>query len=117
MNNILIKKIDNNFYEIKILTFINIYNINALEEAIKTIITKTKKKYHLKKEIIIDIYPSEYETIVILKDYNKHLTINNDTEVKINIHTDTVFLYQSPGCNDWKSFPALQLLYFYRLIR
>ena len=94
MNNILIKKLEKNAYEIRILEHINVYNISTLEELTKKIIIKIKRKYSLHKEIVIDIYPNQYETIIILKDYHKYLFLNNYTEVKINIHTDTTFLYQ-----------------------
>ena len=90
----IIKKDNENTYKIKIYESLNIYNINSLEETIKTIINKIKKKNKLRKELILDIYPSTYETIIILKDYNKLINITNNTEVKINIHTDTTFLYE-----------------------
>ena len=94
MNNIIIRRSEKNIYEIKVLDYINIHNINTLKELIKNIINKIKKKYYLRKEIVLDIYPSKYETIIILKDYNKYLSLNNNTEIKINIHTNTTFLYQ-----------------------
>ena len=90
----IIKKDNENTDKIKIYESLNIYNINSLEETIKTIINKIKKKNKLRKELILDIYPSTYETIIILKDYNKLINITNNTEVKINIHTDTTFLYE-----------------------
>ena len=94
MNNIIIRRSEKNIYEIKVLDYINIHNINTLKKLIKNIINKIKKKYYLRKEIVLDIYPSKYETIIILKDYNKYLSLNNNTEIKINIHTNTTFLYQ-----------------------
>lgn len=94
MSNIIIKKENNNTYKIKIYEEININNINILKDISKEIINKIKKKYHLRKEIVLDIYPSIYETIIELKDYNKLIDISNLTEVKINIHTDTIFLYE-----------------------
>lgn len=89
-----IKKIDNNSYQIKILKKINIYNMTLLKELTTSIIKKIKNKNKLKKEIVLDVYPSNYETIIILKDYHKLINITNTTDVKINIHTDTTFLYQ-----------------------
>ena len=94
MSNIIIKKENNNTYQIKIYEEININNINKLKDIIKEIIKKIKKKYFLRKEIVLDIYPSNYETIIELKDYNKLINITNFTELKINIHTDTIFLYE-----------------------
>ena len=90
----IIKKEDKNTYQIKIYKYLDIYNIDILQSTIKDIIKKIKKKYHLRKEVVIDIYPSNYETIIILKDYNKLLNTINITDVKINIHTSTTFLYE-----------------------
>ena len=90
----IIKKEDKNTYKIKIYKYLDIYNIDILQSTIKDIIKKIKKKYHLRKEVVIDIYPSNYETIIILKDYNKLLNTINITDVKINIHTSTTFLYE-----------------------
>jgi len=91
---IIIKKKEKNTYEIKIYEYINIYNMSLLQETIKKIIKKIKKKNKLRKLLVLDIYPSTYETIIILKDYNKLIDITNNTEAKINIHTDTIFLYE-----------------------
>lgn len=90
----IIKKEEENTYIIKIYESLNIYNINSLEETIKNIINKIKKKNKLRKELVLDIYPNTYETIIILKDYNKLINITNNTDVKINIHTSTTFLYE-----------------------
>lgn len=89
-----IKKIDANNYQIKILKKIDINNIPYLKELTTNIIKKIKKNNKLRKDIVLNIYPSTYETIIILKDYYKLKNLSNITEVKINIHTDTIFLYQ-----------------------
>lgn len=94
MNNITITKIEKNSYIIKILDKINIYNPIILKEISKKIINKIRKKNILLKHIIIEVYPSKYETIIELKDYNKLINFTNEIEVKINIHTDTIFLYK-----------------------
>ncbi len=94
MSNIIIKKEDKNTYQIKIYKYLDIYNIDILQNTIKDIIKKIKKKNKLRKQLVLDIYHSKYETIIMLKDYNKLLNISNITEVKINIHTDTTFLYE-----------------------
>lgn len=96
-----IKKINNNTYQIKIFKIIDIYNMSYLKELTTNIIKKLKKKNKLKKEIEIDIYPDHYETIIILKDYRKLINLSNTTEVKINIHTDTIFLYQIDFPNEF----------------
>lgn len=96
-----IKKINNNTYQIKIFKRIDIYNMSYLKELTTNIIKKLKKKNKLKKEIEIDIYPDHYETIIILKDYRKLINLSNTTEVKINIHTDTIFLYQIDFPNEF----------------
>ena len=113
MNNIIIRELEKNTYEIKILKAINVYNLDNLEKLTKEIITKIKKKYSLKKEIILNIYPSKYETIIILKDYNKCLYTGNYTEVKINIHTDTIFLYQI-DYHDIRKDKYTYSLYYYK---
>ena len=89
-----IKKIDANNYQIKILKKIDINNIPYLKELTTNIIKKIKENNKLRKDIVLNIYPSTYETIIILKDYYKLKNLSNITEVKINIHTDTIFLYQ-----------------------
>ena len=94
MNNITITKIEKNSYIIKILDKINIYNPIILKEISKKIINKIRKKNILIKHIIIEVYPSKYETIIELKDYNKLINFTNEIEVKINIHTDTILLYK-----------------------
>ena len=94
MNNITITKIEKNSYIIKILDKINIYNPIILKEISKKIINKIRKKNILLKHIIIEVYPSKYETIIELKDYNKLINFTNEIEVKINIHTDTILLYK-----------------------
>ena len=94
MSNIIIKNINKNTYEIKIYKYLNIYNIDILQEIIKNIIIKIKKKNQLKQQLVFDIYPSNYETIILLEDYNPLINISNTTEVKVNIHTDTTFLYE-----------------------
>ncbi len=94
MSNIIIKKENINTYQIKIYEEININDINILKDISKEIINKIKKKYFLKKEIVLDIYPSKYETIIELSDYNRLIYITNETKVKINIHTSTTFLYE-----------------------
>lgn len=109
MSNIIIKKENNNTYQIKIYEEINIKNINILKEISKEIINKIKKKYSLKKEIVIDIYPSIYETIIELKDYNRLIDISNLTEIKINIHTDTIFLYEIDYPTKYKG-----IVYYYK---
>ena len=111
MSNIIIKKENNNTYQIKIYEEININNINKLKDIIKEIIKKIKKKYFLRKEIVLDIYPSTYETIIELKDYNKLINISNFTELKINIHTDAIFLYEIdyPTNNKYKG-----TVYYYK---
>ena len=96
-----IKKINNNTYQIKIFKIIDIYNMSYIKELTTNIIKKLKKKNKLKKEIEIDIYPDHYETIIILKDYRKLINLSNTTEVKINIHTDTIFLYQIDFPNEF----------------
>ena len=111
MNNIIIRRSEKNTYKIKVLDYINIHNINTLKELIKNIINKIKKKYYLRKEIVLDIYPSKYETIIILKDYNKYLSLNNNTEIKINIHTNTTFLYQI-NYNDIQKYKGN--IYYYK---
>ena len=109
MSNIIIKKINNSTYQIKIYEKININDINKLKDISKEIINKLKKKYSLKKEIILDIYPSIYETIIELKDYNRLIDISNLTEVKINIHTDTIFLYEIDYPTKYKG-----IVYYYK---
>lgn len=93
----IINKIKNtNSYEIKLLEkHINIYNKKEIEEITKKIINKINKKSKLKKAIILEFYLNKkYGTIIILKELNKTIPQNNETEVKIIIHTDTIFLYK-----------------------
>lgn len=90
----IIKKEDKNTYQIKIYKYLDVYNIDILQSTIKDIIKKIKKKYYLRKEIVLDIYPSDYETIIILRDYNKLINTLNITDVKMNIHTNTARLYE-----------------------
>ena len=93
----IINKIENNnSYLIKLLgVVIDIYDRDYLEEITKNIITKINKKNKLRNLIILEFYiDKKYGTIVILKDYNKLIDINNEKEVKITIHTDTPFLYK-----------------------
>lgn len=98
---IITKLEDTNVYQIKLLgQFINIYNKDVLEEITKKIITKIHKKNKLKKIINLNFYLDEnYGTIIILKDYNKLISLNNETEVKITIHTNTPFLYKTDYFN------------------
>lgn len=93
----IINKIENNnSYLIKLLgVVVDVYNRDSLEEITKNIITKINKKNKLRNLIILEFYiDKKYGTIVILKDYNKLIDINNEKEVKITIHTDTPFLYK-----------------------
>ena len=87
---------NNNSYLIKLLgVVVDVYNRDSLEEITKNIITKINKKNKLRNLIILEFYiDKKYGTIVILKDYNKLIDINNEKEVKITIHTDTPFLYK-----------------------
>ena len=87
---------DKNNYLIKILDDkIDIYNPKSLEEITKRIFRTIIKKDKLENLIILEIYPNNmYGTIILLKDYHKLITINNEIEVKISIHTDTPFLYK-----------------------
>lgn len=87
---------DKNNYLIKILDDkIDIYNPKSLEEITKRIFRTIIKKDKLENLIILEIYPNNmYGTIILLKDYHKLITINDEIEVKISIHTDTPFLYK-----------------------
>ena len=79
----IINKIDNNNYIIKIInTTLDIYKPNILEE-ITTKIIKLLEFYKIK----------EYGIIILLKSI-KTLQTNNETEVKITIHTDYPALYK-----------------------
>lgn len=93
---IITKTEDASGYQIKLLgETINIYDRNALEEVTKKIITKINKKNKLKKLINLEFYlDKRYGTIITLKDYNKLIPINDETEVKITIHTNVPFLYK-----------------------
>ena len=87
---------DKNSYLIKILNNkVDIYNTQELEKITKKIFNIIIKKNKLKNLIILEIYPNNiYGTIILLKDYHKLITINDEIEVKISIHTDTPFLYK-----------------------
>ena len=94
MSNMLVNKKDKNTYVIKMLTPIDIYNPLSIEDTTRKIIDKIKRENKLRKEIVLDIYPFKYETIIILNDYNKFIDLTGITDVKINIHTDATLLYE-----------------------
>ena len=94
MNDIIISELEENTYKIKILNNQNIHNKEALKKIVKYIITKIRRKNNLKNHIFVDIYPSNFITIIILKDYDRMINIKGITEIKINIHTDTILLYE-----------------------
>lgn len=82
----LIKLLDNN---------IDIYNREDLEEITKKIYKKIIKKNKLNNLILLEFYVDKlYGIIIILKDYKKLITFNDEIEIKITIHTDTPFLYK-----------------------
>lgn len=91
----IINKIDNNNYIIKIInTTLDIYKPNILEEITTKIIKKIKNKNKLEKLILLEFYQiKEYGIIILLKSI-KTLQTNNETEVKITIHTDYPALYK-----------------------
>lgn len=90
----IIDKIDNKKYIIKLLNKqVNIYNKHEIEELTKNIIKKLKKIIKIKSLIILDIYQDiNYGIIIILSEKSKY--IKKEIEIKINIHTDTPFLYK-----------------------
>ena len=93
----IINQINNtNDYIIKIIkNNIDIYNHNVLEETTNKIINKIKKQNKLEKLIILEFYPiKKYGTLIILKNIKKILKTENETEVKIIIHTDYPILYK-----------------------
>ena len=93
----IINQINNtNDYIIKIIkNNIDIYNHNVLEEITNKIINKIKKQNKLEKLIILEFYPiKKYGTLIILKNIKKILKTENETEVKIIIHTDYPILYK-----------------------
>lgn len=90
----MIKRIDKNYYEIKIYKKIDFQNIFILKELTKKIVRKINRKYKLRNEIDIEIYPSNFLTILVLKDYNNIVNKTNKQLLKINVYTDTIFLYE-----------------------
>lgn len=93
----IINQINNtNDYIIKIIkNNIDIYNHNVLEETTNKIINKIKKQNKLEKLIILEFYPiKKYGTLIILKNIKTILKTENETEVKIIIHTDYPILYK-----------------------
>ena len=111
----IINKIDNN-YIIKLPSIkIDIYNPESLEEITKKIITKINKNYKLNNNIHLDFYlNNQYGTIIKLTDYKSHLTINNNKTVKINIHTNTPFLYQIDYFDIKKNKLKNENIYYYK---
>ncbi|MBQ8193150.1 MAG: hypothetical protein IJZ46_03665 [Bacilli bacterium] len=114
----IINKIENNnSYLIKLLgVVIDIYDRDYLEEITKNIITKINKKNKLRNLIILEFYiDKKYGTIIILKDYNKLIDVNNEKEVKITVHTDTPFLYKIDYFDIKKNnFDNLNIYYYKR---
>lgn len=85
-SNYLIKLLDNN---------IDIYNREDLEKITEKIYKKIIKKNKLNNLILLEFYVDKlYGTIIILKDYKKLITFNDEIEIKITIHNDTSFLYK-----------------------
>lgn len=97
----IIKKIDNITYQIKLPNNkINIYNKDSLEKITKKIFKKITKENKLNPLLILDIYEeSIYGTIITLKHYKTMFNINNEYEVKIHIHTNPIFLYKTDYFN------------------
>lgn len=93
----IINKLDNITYQIKLPNNkINIYNRNSLEEITKKIFKKIAKKEKLNPILILDVYEEPmYGTIITLKHYMSMFNINNEYEVKIHIHTNSIFLYKT----------------------
>lgn len=91
----IINKTDDNNYIIKIINKkVDICNYNAIKELTSKIIKKIKSKNKLEKLILLEFYQiKEYGTIIILKSI-KSPQINNETEVKITIHTNYPILYK-----------------------
>ena len=93
----IINKLDNITYQIKLPNKkINIYNKYSLEEITKKIFKKIAKKEKLNPILILDVYEEPmYGTIITLKHYMSMFNINNEYEVKIHIHTNSIFLYKT----------------------
>jgi len=106
----------NNTYLIKILdNKIDIYSPNEPEKITTKILKKINKNNKLKKLIILEIYLNEhYGTIIKLNDYNKLINLNNEIEVKINIHTDNPFLYKTDYFNINKKILNKVNIYYYK---
>lgn len=98
----IINKLKNsNEYIIKLLDKeIDIYNPVVLEKLTEKMLKKILKNNTLKKLIILDIYTDKnYGTIIVLKDYNTLVNLMDELEVKIHIHTDSIFLYKVNNLN------------------
>lgn len=106
----------NNSYIIKLLkTDIDIYNPIELEKLTTKILKKINRNNKLKKLIILEIYQDiNYGIIIKLNDYHKFININNETEVKINIHPNSNFLYKIDYFNINTKNPNNINIYYYQ---
>lgn len=106
----------NNSYIIKLLkTDIDIYNPIELEKLTTKILKKINKNNKLKKLIVLEIYQDiNYGIIIKLNDYHKFININNEIEVKINIHPNSNFLYKIDYFNINTKNPNNINIYYYQ---
>lgn len=111
----IINKVDN-CYIIKLFKQeIDIYNPNELEYITKKIIKKITLHNNLKNTIYLEFYLNKnYGTIIKLTDYNSPFSKQKEKIVKITIHTDTPFLYQTDYFNIKENNLSDKNVYYYK---